>query len=103
MTNQPEDRQTIICPKAMMRDANDALGLSMQAANWRDAAGNSYAAASLVPDVLIGPDALPGLPSIFLDHDTPVSLREGHIHVVSGLDGAMVMEKLGLTARLPMP
>jgi len=84
-----------------MQDVNAALGLSMQEASWSDAAGNSYGAASLVPEVAIRAGDLPALPVVELNRDTPLSLQPGHVHVVTGLDGAVVLDKLGLMARLP--
>jgi len=101
MTDWTRHRQTIISPEAMMQDVNAALGLTMEEACWSDVDGNAYAAASLVPDVAIGASDLPDLPVVMLDRATPLVLRAGHVHVATGRDGAVILDTLGLIARLP--
>ena len=100
MTQHPRQRQTIIAPAFLLDAVNDALHLSIRDAGWVDGTGAAYGAASLVPEVALTAADLPGAPVVTLQADQPLTLSAGHVHIVSGIDGAEVLDRLGLSPLL---
>lgn len=100
MSQHTNPRQTIIAPEPLLQAVNHALSLSIRAAGWVDGAGVAYGAASLLPEVQLSAADLPGMPVLMLSADQPLTLMAGHVHIVSGMDGAVALDHLGLTPLL---
>jgi hypothetical protein len=100
MTVNANPRQTIIAPEPLLQAVNDALSLAIRAAGWVDGAGVAYGAASLLPEVPLSGADLPGMPVRMLNADQPLTLTAGHVHIVSGMDGAVALDHLGLSPLL---